>query len=43
MLRVGVSGAAGRMGGAVAAAIGADPEFAVGGLFDPAGGQVGGM
>jgi len=43
MLRVGVSGAAGRMGGAVAARIGADPEFVVGGLFDPAGGQVGGM
>lgn len=43
MLKVGVSGAAGRMGRAVAAAIDADPELVVGGLFDPAGGEVGGM
>jgi len=41
MLKVGISGAAGRMGRAVVAAIEEDPELVVGGLFDPAGGSVG--
>ncbi len=40
-LSVGISGAAGRMGGAVAALVEGEDDLSIGGLFDPAGGTVG--